>query len=128
MRRAAFVASILMTVCGWTVAQPSAPSSTAAEQVQVWQLTHGELAPSQRLVAVLKGDRLRWRISSDSAGELHLHGYRLSVHVQPGQTVELAFTAHATGRFPVEWHPAGDPAAPSTHHAAPLAVLEVRPP
>jgi hypothetical protein len=81
-----------------------------------------------RLIKVHQGERLRWRISSNTAGELHLHAYRLSAQLQAGQTTELAFTAHATGRFRLEWHGASDPnAATGGHHAPPLALLEVRP-
>jgi hypothetical protein len=104
----------------------------AAEQVLDWQINGGSLPAAQRVVAVLKGDSLRWRVTSDQAGELHLHAYRLVLRVQPGKTAELAFTAHATGRFRVEWHPASADAgtgasAPAGHHAPALAVLEVRP-
>ena len=73
--------------------------------------------------------RLRWRITSNAAGEVHLHAYRLSARLLPGQPAELVFTAFATGRFRLEWHAAGDnSAAPDAHHAPALAVLEVLPP
>ncbi len=92
-------------------------------------LTDGLLPPSQRLIPALKGDALRLRVRSNTAGELHLHAYRLQLAVPAGQPAELAFTAHATGRFRFEWHAANTTgAAPrSDHHAAPLGVLEVRP-
>ncbi len=38
-----------------------------------------------------------WDVSSNTAGEFHLHAYRLSVTLQAGQTTELAFTAFSTG-------------------------------
>ncbi len=97
------------------------------------QLVNGVLPPEQRLIRALKGDAVRLRISSNQAGELHLHAYRLSLALQPGQPAELAFTAHASGRFRFEWHAAKSPGAvpgaapPADHHAAPLALLEVRP-
>jgi hypothetical protein len=79
-----------------------------------------------RVLRVLEGDAVRLRIRSDSAGEVHLHGYRLAARVLPGTAAELAFTAHATGRFRIEWHAGSGTPAPS-HHAPPLAILEVRP-
>ena len=93
------------------------------------QLTDGVLPAEQRLISVFKGDALRLRVRSNTAGELHLHAYRLSLALPAGQPAELAFTAHATGRFRFEWHAAkAQGAAPrGDHHAAPLAVLEVRP-
>jgi hypothetical protein len=83
------------------------------------------LPPAQRVIRASKGDRLRWRITSDAAGEFHLHALRLAVAVQPGRVAELAFTAFATGRFRASWHAAG--AAEAGRHDAALVVLEVRP-
>ncbi len=113
-------------------AQAQAQALAAASAPAAWlelQLVGGVLPPAQRLISVLKGDALRLRIRSDAAGELHLHAYRLSVALQPGQPAELTFTAHASGRFRFEWHAASAqrPVPPADHHAAPLAVLEVRP-
>ena len=85
------------------------------------------LAPvGQRAIRVAKKDRLRFRITSDVAGEVHLHGYELEVKVVPGKTASLDVTVNATGRFPLYWHPADAPAA-TGHSAAPLATIEVRP-
>ncbi len=110
----------------------AAKSSDEAEQGLDLSIVDGALPAEQRLIKVQKGQRLRWRISSNQAGELHLHAYRLHAAVKPGHTAELAFTVHATGKFRLEWHGAQDKAspkeaAPSHHHAAPLATLEVRP-
>ena len=91
-------------------------------------LVDGVLPDAQRLIKATKGESLRWRFISNRAGEVHLHAYRLSLVLQPGQPAELAFKAHATGRFRIEWHEAGGTAAAGGHHAPPLAVLEVRPP
>ena len=114
---------------GLAHAQAAAPASAPTAAVHELQLVDGLLPPAQRLVTARKGDALRLRVSSSTAGELHLHAYRLSLALQRGQTAELAFTAHATGRFRLEWHAAKTPVDTprADHHAAPLAVLEVRP-
>lgn len=116
--------------CSLALAQP-VPDPTrdrAGEQARELRVAGGALPVDQRLIPALKGDRLRWRITSDAAGELHLHAYRLSAAVQPGSVTELIFTAHATGRFRVEWHARGETGAASHGHgSAPLATLEVRP-
>ncbi len=92
-------------------------------------IVDGTLPKVLRLIQVHKGDKLRWRISSNTAGELHLHAYRLSAQLQGGQETELVFDAFATGRFRLEWHAAQDKRAPgaTSHHAPPLAILEVLP-
>ena len=91
-------------------------------------IVDGVLPKAQQLIKARQGEQVHWRISSNTAGELHLHAYRLSVNLQAGQTTELSFAAFATGRFRLEWHAASDkPGAAGAHHAAPLATLEVHP-
>ncbi len=92
-------------------------------------IVDGKLPKVLRLIQVHKGDKLRWRINSNTTGELHLHAYRLSAQLQAGQETELVFDAFATGRFRLEWHAAQDKRTPAatSHHAPPLAILEVLP-
>ena len=88
------------------------------------QIIDGVIATDQQLIKVTQGDLLRWRVSSNQAGELHLHAYRLSLKLQAGEEKSIAFSAFATGRFRLEWHAEKNPAA-DQHQA--LAMLEVRP-
>lgn len=100
----------------------------AAERSFELNIAEGRLQPAQPVLRVDKGDTVRWRMQSQQAGELHLHAYRLQARLVPGQPAELAFTAHASGRFRLEWHADAEPKQSSGgHHAPPLAVLEVRP-
>ncbi len=89
-------------------------------------IVRGRVPAHERVLRVDKGDGVRLRITGDAPGELHLHGYRLEAKVKPGAVSELSFKAHATGRYPFEWHPEDGKAARS-HHGPPLAALEVRP-
>lgn len=109
----------------------------AAERTFDLTVVNGVLPAAQRSMRVEKGDLVRWRIVSDGPGDLHLHAYRIEAKVIAGVPAEVAFTAHATGRFRIEWHAVVDKAADKTasgtaprasaHHHAPLATLEVRP-
>jgi hypothetical protein len=108
----------LLACCGSAGAQEQA----AAIDLRI---AGGLLPASQRRIGARKGDRVRWRVSSDAPGELHLHAYRLVAKVEPGKPVDLDFTAFATGRFPLSWHPHAARAA--AHADAPLALLEVLP-
>jgi hypothetical protein len=119
-RRAVLLVPAAAVAAGRTRAQPA-----AGETVHDLAITAGVLPPGQRVIRATKGDRLRWRITSDAPGELHLHAFRLAIAVQPGQVAELPFTALATGRFRASWHAAGV-ADPGRHDAA-LLVLEVQP-
>ena len=105
-----------------------ARAADAPEQTFDLTIARGVALKEQRLIRVEKGAAVKLRISSDAAGEIHLHGYRLEAHLAPGKLAEIAFAAHATGRYRIEWHAAGEPAGKGGgHHSAPLATLEVRP-
>jgi FtsP/CotA-like multicopper oxidase with cupredoxin domain len=105
----------------------SALAAEPPEKTFSLSIVRGTLPAEQRLLRVEKGDAVRLRLTSDAPGEIHLHGYRLEAKLTPGTPAELAFKAYATGRYPFEWHGAGDAAKTGTHHGPPLATLEVRP-
>ena len=45
---------------------------------------------------------IRWR--ADRETEIHLHGYDVKTTLSPDAVTEMAFEAHATGRFPITAH------------------------
>ena len=90
-------------------------------------IARGALPAEQRVLRVVKGDTVRLRVMSDAPGEIHLHGYRLETKLVPGVPGEIVFKAHATGRYRLEWHPAGGTGKSGGHHGPPPATLEVRP-
>ena len=49
-----------------------------------------------------EGDQIRFRVKSDVADEVHVHGYDLMKDVEPGQTITFSFPATITGIFEVE--------------------------
>jgi FtsP/CotA-like multicopper oxidase with cupredoxin domain len=122
--------SMLMRLLRGLVAAGAAASALAAdppEKTFDLALTRGVAPVEQRVLRVGKGDAVRLRLTSDAAGDIHLHGYRLEAKLAPGKPAELAFTAYATGRYRLEWHGAGDDAKTGQHHGPALAILEVRP-
>ena len=82
----------------------------------------GEVQGEQTL-RVSQGDDLRIEIQSDSALELHLHGYDIKVHVEPGAIATLSLDAKVAGRFAIEAH--GHSHTGSGHRT--LLYLEVHP-
>lgn len=90
-------------------------------------IANAAVPAGQRLVRVHKDDLVLLRVTSDAPGDFHLHGYHQVATVLPGRVVELVFRAHATGRYRIEWHAAGDNPQKSGHHGPALATLEVRP-
>ena len=56
---------------------------------------------------VKKGENVLLVVRSDTADEVHLHGYDISREVAVGSTVRIAFVARIPGRFEVELEQSG---------------------
>ncbi len=54
-------------------------------------------------LSVKKGDVVTITITVDEPEELHLHGYDVSVDLEPGIPATLRFVANITGRFMFEF-------------------------
>ena len=123
----------LIAACSLGMLARAAPAADAAnhaliEKVFAIDITAGKTPAAQQAIRVEKNDLVKLRISSDAAGEVHLHAYRKDAKLVPTTPAEIAFKAHATGRFRIEWHAATNKNAKAgAHHAPPLAILEVRP-
>jgi len=68
----------------------------------VWLPDGGIARPS-----VDKGEHVVLVVHSDTADEIHLHGYDLSADIEAGGTAGIAFTATIQGRFDVELENSG---------------------
>lgn len=90
------------------------------------KIEHGRIADTMRLIRVHEGDVVKLRWTSDRPVVLHLHGYDIEKRVAADAVTELAFTADAAGRFPIQIHAEGAGAG-SAHQDAPLAIIEVYP-
>jgi hypothetical protein len=99
----------------------------AAELTFDIKIERGRIPGAMRLIRVSEGDVLKLRWTSDQPIVLHLHGYDIEKRVAPGAITELAFTAFATGRFPIHVHAQGAGAGGHAHEDAPLAIIEVYP-
>lgn len=106
----------------------AAGAASPPEKVFELEIPRSGARTKPRVLRVEKDDPVRLRVTSVTAGEVHLHGYRLEVKLAAGTPREIVFKARATGRYRIEWHPADEPAETSGHHhAPPIAILEVRP-
>ncbi len=98
----------------------------AAELTFDLHIERGRVAENMSIIRVKQGDVVRLRWSTDRSIILHLHGYDIERKVGPGAIGVMEFTAHATGRFPVEVH--GSPEAVGhSHGEAPLVRIDVYP-
>jgi len=99
----------------------------AAELTFDIKIEHGRVPDTMRLIRVNEGDVVKLRLVSDQPIVLHLHGYDIEKRVAAGAITELAFTAYATGRFPIHVHAQGTAVGGHAHEDAPLAIIEVYP-
>jgi FtsP/CotA-like multicopper oxidase with cupredoxin domain len=104
-----------------------AAAATADELTFDIKIEHGQIPDAMRLMRVHQGDSVTLRWTSGQPLILHLHGYDIEKRVAADGVTEMAFTAYATGRFPIEIHAQGTAAGGAVHASAPLAVIEVYP-
>jgi hypothetical protein len=50
-----------------------------------------------------QGDTVRFRVRSDKAEEVHIHGYDIKKDLEPNQTATVSFKASITGIFEIEF-------------------------
>jgi hypothetical protein len=96
-------------------ASPSA--QPAAPPVPTIRIVDGKPVGGVKKISVAKGDRIRLKVVSDVADEIHVHGYDLKKDVAAGGTARFSFPATIDGRFEVELENAGQQ----------IASLEVQP-
>lgn len=118
-----FIAKLLFI----SVTVTAAVAAHAADKVFEITVKAGVLTTHPKPMQVDKGDAVRLRVKSNAPGVIHLHGYRLELAVAADQPAELSFKAHATGRYPLEWHGASEGAQARAHHGPAATALEVRP-
>jgi hypothetical protein len=56
-----------------------------------------------------QNDTVTIKITSDTDGEVHLHGYDIHFETKAGQLVSQTFKADKTGDFPIEWESTSTP-------------------
>jgi hypothetical protein len=81
------------------------------------RVVHAKPDGGVRTFTFHQGDRIHLRVVSDTADEIHVHGYDLMKDVPAGGTVQFDFPASIEGRFDVELE----------SRSTQLATLEVQP-
>tara|TARA_B100000315_G_C14539795_1_gene570298 strand:- start:365 stop:772 length:408 start_codon:yes stop_codon:yes gene_type:complete len=122
------------TIFGWATLFLIVPQTNGqdiqqkqSEQIFKLDIKQRSLSDDRTYVRVKQGDKVRLHRTSDESVLLHIHGYDIIVSLSPEVPSEVAFKAHATGRFPVTSHGFGTPNL--THHAQEITLLylEVHP-
>ncbi len=101
-----------------------------AQEHRVFELSVREqrIEVSDQVIRVEEGDRVELHIAADEDGELHLHGYDVTIELHAGQTSVATVDADVAGRFPVTSHGFASSAdAEHGHSHETLFYLEVYP-
>ncbi len=65
-------------------------------------------AGSVKKLRFKEGGTVRFRVRSDEAEEIHVHGYDIEREVPAGETISVSFKATITGIFEIEFHHSGE--------------------
>ena len=80
------------------------PEPTPTPKPQPPLVTRGEVTK----LRFEQGEQVRFRVRSDVADHVHVHGYDLMQDVAPGKTITFSFPADITGIFEIELEDRGE--------------------
>jgi hypothetical protein len=83
-------------------AAPEAEKPAGKEDVPTIVVRDGEPVGGVQELEFSAGDEIRFRVSSDAAEEIHVHGYDIAKDVPAGGTVEFDFPAELEGIYEAE--------------------------
>ncbi|HMI72528.1 MAG TPA: hypothetical protein VK510_21185 [Solirubrobacteraceae bacterium] len=97
----------------------SAPSTTSTPPTSTEEAPAEPAVPTVRVVDAKpqggvkkldfdKGDQIRFKVVSDTADEIHVHGYDFMKDVEKGGSVSFSFKGSIDGRFVVELEDHGE--------------------
>jgi len=81
---------------------PAAEKPAGKEDVPTIVVRDGEPVGGVQELEFSAGEEVRFRVSSDAAEEIHVHGYDIAKEVPAGGTVEFAFPAELEGIYEAE--------------------------
>jgi hypothetical protein len=95
-----------------TAAPPSAepskqPAKPPKPEIPTVVVEGGEPVGGIARLSFDEGDQIRFKVTSDTSDEIHIHTYDVSKDVPAGGSVTLSFPADIEGIFHVELHGSG---------------------
>ena len=122
MKRMRATALVLALAAALIVASAACGEREPQEHVFNLELRGGELVQDTSTWQVKQDDKVTMIVRSDQPVNFHLHGYDFEEDIEPGEPAEFAFTANATGSFPITIHLA--PPGADDHDAGHAAGIE----
>jgi hypothetical protein len=77
-------------------------TSGGGEEVPTIEVRDGEPVGGVQTLESSAGEEIRFRVSSDAAEEIHIHGYDIAKEVPAGGTIEFDFPAELEGIYEAE--------------------------
>ena len=90
------------------------PNPKPEPAVETITVVNGEPQGGVKEITVSKDDTVRLKVESDTAAEVHIHGYDLMQDVEEGGSVSFKFTADIEGVFEIELEETKTPIAELT--------------
>jgi hypothetical protein len=95
----------------------AAPTTPAAPKIPVVKVVGAKPQGGVKRLTFTKGQTIAFKVQSDTADEIHVHGYDVHKDVKAGGSVSFSIPAKIEGRFVVELE----------QHGTQIAELEVDP-
>ena len=92
---------VLFAIAGGVLIYVNQPHGGVTRTIDVSVTGASKMTPSE-LTANLN-DTVTVNITSDTSGEVHLHGYDIPFECMAGQVTAHTFKADKSGRFDIEW-------------------------
>lgn len=85
-----------------TTTQQQATTTPAAPAIPTVRVVNAKPQGGVKRITFTKGDTIKFRVKSDTADEIHLHGYDVHEDVKAGGSATFSLPATIEGRFVVE--------------------------
>jgi hypothetical protein len=105
------------TATGATTPQPATTTTPAAPAIPVVRVVDAKPQGGVKRITFTKGDTIKFTVRSDTADEIHFHGYDVHKDVKAGGSATFSVPATIEGRFVVELE----------DHGTQIAEVEVDP-
>ena len=100
-------AALVLTGCAGSSAGTDGGSGNGTVKTVKVSVQDGKVNPVTHRESIGQGDTVRLEVTTDTADEVHVHGYDLKKDVAAGETGTIEFVADQQGLFEVELENAG---------------------
>jgi FtsP/CotA-like multicopper oxidase with cupredoxin domain len=101
-------AVVIVVIAVIVIGGGSDDTTKTASGPQTVTVVNGKPDGGVKTITYKKGDTVDLTVKSDTADEIHIHGYDLHKDVEKGGTVHFTFPASIDGKFVVELEAKGE--------------------